>query len=138
MKDKDFYSKKFFEERKTFFQEIHKLYPNNPWLNKATETMKGFSKEQHIDMLEEAYILYEDMSKAGESGEPVDSDKSEVLFDLFVSHVERFLTIDSETYNEIIELCRGDKTQIVSVNRNYADYLYQLLVFYKYKLFKNA
>lgn len=138
MNNKDFYNKKFFEERKTFFQEIHKLYPNNPWLNKATESMKGFSKDQHIDMLEEAYILYEQMSKAGESKEPVSSKKSERLFDLFVSHVERFLPIDSHAYNEIIELCKGDKNQIVSVNKTYADYLYDLLVFYKYKLFKNA
>lgn len=123
-----------YSERKTFFEQIHLLYPNNPWLNKATEKMKSFSKEDHLQMLEESYYLYDTMQKFAIEGVPIESKDSEKLFDVFISHVERFLVIDDSVYDEIVELCRADKNQVVAVNRIYAQYLYNMLNHYKYKI----
>lgn len=123
-----------FENRRFLFQNIAKIFPNNPWVIKATEKMKTYSKEEYSLMLKEAYDFQDKFDKAINLNIDPNSESGHELFILFINHLKWFFEIDSNSYNELIELCRLDNNQFLFVNKSYSDLLYNILIEHRSEL----
>lgn len=120
-----------FQERRFLFQGIAKAFPKNPWVIKATEKMKSYSKEEYKKMLSEGYDLQNLFDKAVAENIKIDSEECRYLFNLFIKHIEWFFDINQDSYNELIELCKPNNNQFLIVNKNYSDMLLDMLLFYR-------
>lgn len=120
-----------FENRRFLFQNIAKVLPNNPWVIKATEKMKGYSKEEYTLMLEEAYDLQDKFDLAVDLKISETTKEAHDLFKMFIKHIEWFFEIDTESYNELIQLCRPNINQFLLVNEEYSSLLLKILVQYR-------
>jgi hypothetical protein len=128
------YEYKDFENRRFLFQDISKVFPNNPWVIKATEKMKLYSQDEYLDMVKEAYLFQYEFDKAISLGVSAKTDHGRSLFNLFIKHINWFFEIDKYAYDELIELCSPSSTQFLSVNSNYSKLLYDILVEYREEL----
>ena len=77
------FEEEVFENRRFLFQNIAKTFPTNPWVIKATEKMKGYSKEEYSEMLKEAYEFQNKFDIAIDSGVQLDTEEAHDLFVLF-------------------------------------------------------
>ncbi len=120
-----------FHERRFLFQNIASAFPNNPWVIKATEKMKTYSKEEYKDMLVESYELQTLFDSAINKNISAESKEGYRVFLLFIKHIEWFFPIDSYSYNELIELCKPNSNQFLVVNKDYSEFLLDLLITYR-------
>lgn len=128
------FSDPVYEKRRFIFQEISSLFPSNPWVIKAAEKMKSYSKKEYDEMLKESYMFEKFFNECLSDGIKVPSTDSEKLFEMFIKHIEWFFKVDKESYNELIELCSPSKNQFLAVNSNYASALFDILIEYRKKL----
>ena len=75
---------KVFENRRFLFQDIAKTFPNNPWVIKATEKMKTYSKKEYSIMLKEAYDFQDKFDKAVSLNISAKTKEGHELFNLFI------------------------------------------------------
>ena len=125
------FEEEVFENRRFLFQNIAKTFPTNPWVIKATEKMKGYSKEEYSDMLMEAYSFQEKFDKAIDMNISVNTEEAKALFFLFIDHIKWFFEIDSDAYDELIQLCSPNMNQFLIVNKSYSDLLFKMLIEYR-------
>ena len=125
------FDEEVFENRRFLFQNIARVFPDNPWVIKATEKMKGYSKEEYSDMLREAYLFQEKFDKAVDMDISVRTEEARDLFFLFMDHIRWFFEIDSYSYDELIQLCSPNMNQFLIVNKSYSDLLFKMLIEYR-------
>ena len=123
-----------FENRRFLFQNIAKVLPNNPWVIKATEKMKGYSKEEYAIMLKEAYEFQNKFDHAVYLNISEKTTEAHDLFIMFIKHIQWFFEIDTESYNELIQLCRPNVNQFLLVNEQYSSLLLRILVEYRLEM----
>jgi hypothetical protein len=123
-----------FENRRFLFQNIAKAFPNNPWVIKATEKMKSYSKDEYSFMLKEAYAFQDSFDEAINLGISAKTKEAHDLFVLFIKHIRWFFEIDADTYDELIQLCSPNMNQFLIVNKSYSDLLYDMLVEYRLEM----
>lgn len=123
-----------FENRRFLFQNISKVLPDNPWVIKANEKMKTYSKSEYAIMLKEAYDFQDKFDKAISLNIPAKTEEGHELFILFIKHAEWFFEIDKDVYQEIIDLCKSNSNQFLFVNQLYSDLLYNILIEYRSEL----
>jgi hypothetical protein len=128
------FNDKIFQNRRFLFQDIAKTFPNNPWVIKATEKMKTYSKEEYSIMLEEAYSFQEKFDKAIEFNISAKTEDGYELFNLFIKHIKWFFEINTDSYNELIELCNPSTNQFLIVNKSYSDLLFDILIEYRLEM----
>jgi len=122
---------KIFENRRFLFQNIVNFFPDNPWVIKATEKMKTSSKEEYKKMLKQGYELQNKFDEAVLSKLDIHSNEARLLFFDFIKHIEWFFKIDASSYNELIQLCQPHRDQFLIVNKEYSEFLLNLLLNYK-------
>jgi hypothetical protein len=110
------FEEEVFENRRFLFQNIAKTFPTNPWVIKATEKMKGYSKEEYSEMLKEAYEFQDKFDIAIDSGVQLDTEEAHDLFVLFIQHIRWFFEIDKDSYEELMQLCNPNINQFLIVN----------------------
>jgi hypothetical protein len=120
-----------FDNRRFLFQNIAKTFPSNPWVIKATEKMKEYSKEEYSDMLKEAYDFQDKFDLAIDLKISAKTKEGHDLFVLFIDHIKWFFEIDSDSYNELIQLCSPNANQFLIVNKSYSDLLFDILIEYR-------
>lgn len=120
-----------FENRRFLFQDIAKVFPNNPWVIKATEKMKTYSKKEYSLMLKEAYDFQEQFDNAINLNISAKTEYGHNLFILFINHIKWFFEIDKDAYNELIQLCSPNMNQFLIVNKSYSDLLLDMLIEHK-------
>ena len=120
-----------FENRRFLFQNIAKVFPNNPWVIKATEKMKTYSKEEYSLMLKEAYYFQDKFDKAIDLNISAKTEYGHDLFILFINHIKWFFDIDQYAYDELIQLCSPNMNQFLIVNKSYSDLLLDMLIEYR-------
>jgi hypothetical protein len=125
------FEEEVFENRRFLFQNIAKTFPTNPWVIKATEKMKGYSKEEYSDMLKEAYSFQNKFDIAISSGVQSGTEEAHDLFVLFIQHIRWFFEINKDSYNELIQLCSPNANQFLIVNKSYSDLLFDILIEYR-------
>jgi len=125
------FEEEVFENRRFLFQNIAKTFPSNPWVIKATEKMKQYSKEEYSDMLKEAYDFQDKFDLAIDLGISAKTKEGHDLFVLFISHIRWFFEINSDSYNELIQLCSPNANQFLIVNKSYSDLLFDILIEYR-------
>lgn len=123
-----------FENRRFLFQNIARVFPDNPWVLKATEKMKGYSKDEYSIMLKEAYDFQDKFDKAVDLGLSAKTEEAHELFILFIKHINWFFEIDTDAYNELIQLCSPNMNQFLIVNKLYSDLLYDMLIEYRLEM----
>jgi hypothetical protein len=128
------FDEEVFESRRFLFQNIASVFPDNPWVIKATEKMKGYSKAEYSDMLKDAYYFQNKFDKAVEMEMSVKTEEAKELFFLFIDHIEWFFEIDTDSYDELIQLCSPNMNQFLIVNKSYSDLLFKMLVEYRSQL----
>lgn len=128
------FSSESFDNRRFLFQNIARVLPNNPWVIKATEKMKTYSKDEYAIMLQEAYDFQNEFDKAVDLGISAKTAEGKRLFILFVKHINWFFEIDEYAYNELLELCSPSTSQFLIVNKAYSDLLFDILTEYKQEL----
>ena len=122
---------KDFESRRFLFQDISKMFPDNPWVIKATEKMKSYSQDEYLLMIKEAYCFQDEFDKAIDLGISAKTDDGHRLFTLFIEHIRWFFEIDKESYDELISLCSPNVSQFLIVNKYYSELLYDILIEYR-------
>lgn len=122
---------KNFENRRFLFQNIAKMFPNNPWVIKATEKMKSYSKEEYLVMIKESYLFQDEFDRAIKLGVLAKTEQGHRLFTLFIQHIRWFFEIDTESYNELLDLCSPNVSQFLIVNKDYSELLYDILIEYR-------
>ena len=125
------FEEEVFENRRFLFQNIAKTFPTNPWVIKATEKMKGYSKEEYSEMLKEAYEFQNKFDIAIDSGVQLDTEEAHDLFVLFIQHIRWFFEIDKDSYEELMQLCNPNINQFLIVNKSYSDLLFNILTKYR-------
>jgi hypothetical protein len=125
------FEEEVFENRRFLFQNIAKTFPNNPWVIKATEKMKEYSKEEYSDMLKEAYDFQDKFDLAIDLKISAKTKEGHDLFVLFIDHIKWFFEIDSDSYDELIQLCSPNANQFLIVNKSYSDLLFDILIEYR-------
>lgn len=125
------FEEEVFENRRFLFQNIAKTFPSNPWVIKATEKMKEYSKEEYADMLKEAYDFQDKFDLAIDLGISAKTKEGHDLFVLFIKHIRWFFEINSDSYNELIQLCSPNANQFLIVNKSYSDLLFDILIEYR-------
>ena len=125
------FEEEVFENRRFLFQNIAKTFPSNPWVIKATEKMKEYSKEEYSDMLKEAYDFQDKFDLAIDSGISAKTKEGNDLFFLFIRHIRWFFEINSDSYDELIQLCSPNANQFLIVNKSYSDLLFDILIEYR-------
>ena len=120
-----------FENRRFLFQNIARVFPDNPWVIRATEKMKGYSKDEYSTMLKEAYDFQDKFDLAIDSEISVKTEEAHDLFILFINHIKWFFEIDTDAYNELIQLCSPNMNQFLIVNKSYSDLLHDMLIEYR-------
>lgn len=125
------FEEEVFENRRFLFQNIAKTFPTNPWVIKATEKMKGYSKEEYSEMLKEAYEFQDKFDIAIDSGVQLDTEEAHDLFVLFIQHIRWFFEIDKDSYEELMQLCNPNINQFLIVNKSYSDLLFNILTKYR-------
>lgn len=125
------FEEEVFENRRFLFQNIAKTFPSNPWVIKATEKMKQYSKEEYSDMLREAYDFQDKFDLAIDLGISAKTKEGHELFVLFIRHIRWFFEIDSSAYDELIQLCSPNANQFLIVNKSYSDLLFDILIEYR-------
>lgn len=125
------FEEEVFENRRFLFQNIAKTFPTNPWVIKATEKMKGYSKEEYSEMLKEAYEFQNKFDIAIDSGVQLDTEEAHDLFVLFIQHIRWFFEIDKGSYEELMQLCNPNLNQFLIVNKSYSDLLFNILTKYR-------
>lgn len=128
------FESEIFDNRRFLFQNIAKSFPNNPWVIKATEKMKSYSKDEYARMLEEAYDFQDKFDKAVELGTSAKTADGHELFILFIKHINWFFEIDKYAYDELIQLCSPNTNQFLLVNKSYSDLLFDILTEYRLEL----
>lgn len=128
------FSSESFENRRFLFQNIARVLPDNPWVIKATEKMKTYSREEYAIMLEEAYSFQDEFDRAVELEVSAKTEEGKKLFTLFVKHINWFFDIDEYAYNELLDLCSPNASQFLIVNKSYSSLLFDILVEYKSEL----
>jgi hypothetical protein len=125
------FEEEVFENRRFLFQNIAKTFPTNPWVIKATEKMKGYSKEEYSEMLKEAYEFQNKFDIAIDYGVQLDTEEAHDLFVLFIQHIRWFFEIDKDSYEELMQLCNPNINQFLIVNKSYSDLLFNILTKYR-------
>ena len=125
------FEEEVFENRRFLFQNIAKTFPTNPWVIKATEKMKGYSKEEYSEMLKEAYEFQNKFDIAIDYGVQLDTEEAHDLFVLFIQHIRWFFEIDKDSYEELMQLCNPNLNQFLIVNKSYSDLLFNILTKYR-------
>ena len=123
-----------FENRRFLFQDIAKVLPDNPWVIKATEKMKTYSKDEYSEMLKEAYDFQDKFDEAVNLGISEKTEEAHELFALFIKHIRWFFEIDQYAYDELIQLCSPNTSQFLIVNKSYSDLLYRMLIEYRLEM----
>lgn len=123
-----------FENRRFLFQNIARVLPDNPWVIKATEKMKSYSKSEYSVMLEEAYFFQDEFDKAVNLNISAKTKEGKDLFVLFIKHINWFFEIDNFAYDELIQLCNPSTSQFLIVNKSYSDLLFDILIEYRSEL----
>lgn len=122
---------KDFENRRFLFQNIAKMFPNNPWVIKSTEKMKSYSEEEYLVMIKEAYLFQDEFDRAIQLGVSAKTEQGHRLFRLFIQHIRWFFEIDTGSYNELLDLCSPNVSQFLIVNKDYSELLYDILIEYR-------
>jgi hypothetical protein len=122
---------KDFENRRFLFQDIAKIFPNNPWVIKATEKMKSYSEEEYLSMVKEAYLFQDKFDNAINLGVSAKTEQGHDLFILFIQHIRWFFEIDKRSYDELLDLCSPNVSQFLIVNKDYSELLYDILIEYR-------
>lgn len=125
------FDNQIFENRRFLFQDIVRVFPNNPWVIKATEKMKTYSKEEYKEMLKEAYEFQYKFDEVVHLGISAKTEEAHELFVLFIKHIKWFFEIDKFAYSELIELCNPNNNQFLFVNKSYSDLLFDILIEYR-------
>jgi hypothetical protein len=125
---------KKFENRRFLFQEIAKIFPDNPWVIKATEKMKTYSKDEYSIMLKEAYEFQDKFDEAINLKISAKTKEGHELFNLFIEHIKWFFEIDTYAYDELIQLCNPNTNQFLLVNKLYSDLLFDILIEYRLEM----
>jgi hypothetical protein len=120
-----------FQERRFLFQNIASVLPDNPWVIKATEKMKTYSKDEYSIMLKEAYEFQDIFDRAVQLNISAKTEEAHELFVLFIKHIRWFFEIDKESYDELLELCSPNMNQFLIVNKSYSDLLFDILNEYR-------
>jgi hypothetical protein len=128
------FSSESFENRRFLFQNIARVLPDNPWVIKATEKMKTYSKDEYAIMLQEAYSFQDEFDRAVELKISAKTEEGKKLFILFIKHINWFFEIDESSYKELLELCSPSASQFLIVNKSYSSLLFDILVEYKSEL----
>lgn len=128
------FSNPIYEKRRFIFQEISSLFPNNPWVIKAAEKMKSYSKKEYDEMLQESYVFEKFFNECLSNGIVIPSIDAEKLFYMFIEHIEWFFEVDKNAYDELLEICRPSEKQFLAVNSNYSSALFDILIEYREKL----
>jgi hypothetical protein len=122
---------KDFENRRFLFQDIAKIFPNNPWVIEATEKMKSYSEEEYLSMVKEAYLFQDKFDNAINLGVSAKTEQGHDLFILFIQHIRWFFEIDKRSYDELLDLCSPNVSQFLIVNKDYSELLYDILIEYR-------
>ena len=124
------------------WKEWSTSFPDDPLVLMAKESMSKYSRQDWLDMVEEAYSLNKYLSTLIEENIPIEDPRAEKGFDLFAEHyIKWFFPIDDKYIYKLAQETQLNKKYAIFFE-NQANglgrYLPRLIVYYAPKLKDNG